>query len=98
MTEELIIGSSSFEILQYQAQELVDYVNDLLHKISTHYSFLYEIEKAREEEILELKQKLQKNDISLLTRTPSESPKIQTETNLIEFNTNITNYIKELAH
>jgi hypothetical protein len=29
-----------------------------------------------------------------MAKASSESPKIQTETNLIEFNTNIMNYIK----
>ena len=43
LTEELVINSSAYEILQNQAQELVDYVNDLLHKITNHYNFLYEI-------------------------------------------------------
>lgn len=43
LTEDLVISSSAYEILHNQAQELVDYVNDLLHKITNHYNFLYEI-------------------------------------------------------
>jgi hypothetical protein len=59
---------------------------------------LYEIEKAREEEILELKNKLTRGEGVASSKQNIKSPETKVESNLIEFNTNVTTWIRELKN
>lgn len=52
LSEELVLGSSAYGVLHGQAEELVGFVDELLNKINGHYGQLYEIERAREEEMI----------------------------------------------
>lgn len=54
----MVLSSSAYGIIHSQAGQLLSFVDDLLNKINHHYAQLYEIQKAREEEMLELKGKL----------------------------------------
>jgi hypothetical protein len=47
LTEDLVLNSSAYHNLYSQTEELVSFIDDLLNKINNHYTFLYEIEKAR---------------------------------------------------
>ncbi len=51
LTEDLVLKSSAYSTLHSQTEDLVCFIDDLLHKINVHYTFLYDIEKSREEEL-----------------------------------------------
>jgi len=47
LSEDLVLNSSAYATLHSQTQDLVNFIDELLNKINNHYTFLYEIEKAR---------------------------------------------------
>lgn len=60
LTEEIVLQSPVFLQLKAQFNDLLDYTNDLIHKLNKSYDYLNELERARLAELDELKQKYEK--------------------------------------
>lgn len=96
LTDEMVLRSSVYAVLKEQCQYLMDYVTQLLNKLKKQQDFINLIEKAREEEIKELKKKYQrtkhddKNNGNALFNNFNNPVDV--------FKTEITNMIKELLN
>lgn len=72
----MILKSNVYIVLRDQCQYLMDYISDLLAKLKKNQEYLAIIEKNREEEIRELRRKIEKNRFGNQTSISPTNPQI----------------------